>query len=257
MMKKMTREIDGGPVVVLGDIHGNFAALQAVFTMLDNLETPPELIVVNGDIISLGPEPIECLEFCKARDNLVFVKGNNERYVTEELYKKTDQFHRDIFEKVPSLIIDNLAWTHAQLSPRWLEEITHWPNLLQVEWNQSVILIAHASPESDEIAWFPQQFGEGIWPAAHPCDFFINSHIHRSFFAQVGDTIMANTGSLGASLDGNSDASFLSITSCKDQLFLKNHRVEYDVETTVSKLVERQVPMAKGLIMSLRNASLS
>ena len=51
-------------VVVILDIHGNVAALNAVFGDLKN--QPFDRLVVAGDLVLSGPRPVESLELIQA-----------------------------------------------------------------------------------------------------------------------------------------------------------------------------------------------
>ena len=69
-------------LAVLSDIHGNFAALQAVADHIDRWQ--PDAVVVAGDIVNRGPRSRDCLRFVLARAaeaGWQIIRGNHEEYV--------------------------------------------------------------------------------------------------------------------------------------------------------------------------------
>src|SRR3954464_7315918 len=69
-------------LAVLSDIHGNFAALQAVADHIDQWK--PDAVVVAGDIVNRGPRSRDCLTFVlerAARAGWQIIRGNHEEYV--------------------------------------------------------------------------------------------------------------------------------------------------------------------------------
>src|SRR3954447_21257171 len=69
-------------LAVLSDIHGNFAALQAVADHIERWQ--PDAVVVAGDIVNRGPRSRDCLRFVLARaadSGWQIIRGNHEEYV--------------------------------------------------------------------------------------------------------------------------------------------------------------------------------
>jgi predicted phosphodiesterase len=60
---------------ILGDIHANYPALQAVFKHLDEWNIRDGIVL--GDTVGYGPHPQECIQALQARDFLV-IKGNHD-----------------------------------------------------------------------------------------------------------------------------------------------------------------------------------
>src|SRR6266496_5309297 len=65
-------------IAALYDIHGNLPALEAVLTEVER--EAPNLILVGGDIASLGPMPRETLDRLLALEGrALFIRGNTDR----------------------------------------------------------------------------------------------------------------------------------------------------------------------------------
>lgn len=63
--------------IVIGDIHGCFAELEALLAAV--AATPDDVIVSVGDLVDRGPEPAEVVRFFRARPGAVVLAGNHER----------------------------------------------------------------------------------------------------------------------------------------------------------------------------------
>ena len=62
----------------VSDIHGNLAALKAVFADIDKYQ--PDKIISLGDTVGYGPQPRECLAMVREKCSMVLM-GNHEHAV--------------------------------------------------------------------------------------------------------------------------------------------------------------------------------
>src|SRR5215207_9312557 len=97
-------------LAVLSDIHGNFAALQAVADHIDRWQ--PDAVVIAGDIVNRGPRSHDCLRFVLARaadSGWKIIRGNHEEYVLGIV--------RDPGARpgVEGAVRENVGWTARQL----------------------------------------------------------------------------------------------------------------------------------------------
>jgi len=65
-------------IAILGDIHGNLPALEAVTADLETLA--PDLVIVDGDVVNRGPQSRECVQAVRAQ-GWPTVFGNHEQYM--------------------------------------------------------------------------------------------------------------------------------------------------------------------------------
>ena len=65
---------------IMADIHGNAIALDAVLQDIERCGGVDGYWVL-GDIVALGPAPVEVIERLAALPNVTCVRGNTERYV--------------------------------------------------------------------------------------------------------------------------------------------------------------------------------
>lgn len=64
-------------LAILSDIHANYEALKSVLTDVD-AQGVDEIIVL-GDVIGYGPQPQECCDLLRKRENMTVLQGNHEQ----------------------------------------------------------------------------------------------------------------------------------------------------------------------------------
>ncbi|NOY80418.1 MAG: metallophosphoesterase family protein [Kiritimatiellaeota bacterium] len=97
---------------VFGDVHANFAALEAVLTALEAEEC--DVLVCTGDVVGYGPSPAECIARLRERQ-VPCVLGNHDKYVT--------LLADPSLEKLDPAVRAAITWTQGVLSMddlRWL-----------------------------------------------------------------------------------------------------------------------------------------
>ena len=70
---------------IVSDVHGNLEALQTARSVISAREDIDEVLYL-GDYFSLGPAPKEVLDILTPMNDIVFVRGNHERYIIEKLW---------------------------------------------------------------------------------------------------------------------------------------------------------------------------
>ena len=79
----------------------------------------------------------------------------------------------------------------------------------------------------------------------------IYGHIHRSYIRSVSGMIVANTGSVSLSYDGDRRAAYLLLDESKPEI----RRVEYDVDRELKALAGCGFPHADWVAKMLESAS--
>jgi predicted phosphodiesterase len=235
-------------LAILADIHGNAAALEAVLGDLARLR--PERVLLNGDLLALGPEPAETIELLRQL-NGPSTRGNTERWLA-------DAARGERSAGVSDELYDNLLWTVAQLGSDVLRPWTDLPFTLSAA--PLALQLYHASAAGDE---------EGVWPTTPqgeiPALFeqfadptvrtFVVSHTHLPGERVAGELRVLNTGSVGFPFDGDTRACYLVLEGEPGSAAIKAEwrRVVYDRQRTLSAIRERGVPMAARLTMRVQS----
>jgi predicted phosphodiesterase len=232
-------------IAVVSDIHGNRTAFEAV--LADLRETSPDLIFHGGDLADSGSSPVEIVD--RIRDlGWPGIVGN-----TDEMLFKPESlagFARESPKLQPMfpVIEEMAAWTREALGEDrllWLSRlpgvVTHYP-----------MALVHASPEScwrapaleasdAELELVYASLGQPV---------VVYGHIHRSYIRTLAGMIVANTGSVGLSHDGDRRAAYLLIEDSKPSI----RRVEYDVERELKALSASAMPHAGWIARILTSA---
>lgn len=132
------------------------------------------------------------------------------------------------------------------------EERIAWLGALPRVQMHGPMALVHASPET---TWRApaHDAGDGTLeavysPLSRPV--VIYGHIHRSFVRTVSGMIVANTGSVSLSYDGDARASYLLLDGSQPSI----RRVEYDVASEVKALHACRYPHAAWIAKTLESA---
>jgi diadenosine tetraphosphatase ApaH/serine/threonine PP2A family protein phosphatase len=111
--------------------------------------------------------------------------------------------------------------------------------------------LVHASPDSLWRAPLPEASDaelESVYgPLGQPIAIY--GHVHRSYVRTVSKMIVANTGSVSLSYDGDRRAAYLLLDESKPAI----RRVEYDVDTELRALSDCGLPHADWIAKTLES----
>jgi predicted phosphodiesterase len=238
-------------IAVVSDIHGNRTAFEAV--LADLRETSPDLILHGGDLADGGASPAEIVD--QIRDlGWRGVLGN-----ADEMYSRPESLEEFVSQSSapPALwnaVRDMAAATAAVLGQERIQWLGGLPHTLK----EHPIALVHASPQdcwraprvdADEIE-LESVYGPLRMPVA------VYGHIHRPFVRTIpsryrGEMIVANTGSVSHSYDGDRRASYLLI----DELNPVIRRVDYDLEKELNAVSASGLPHRDWIARILVSAS--
>ena len=238
-------------IAILSDIHGNRTAFEAV--LADLRQTAPDLILHGGDLADSGASPVEIVD--RIRD-LAWqgVVGN-----TDEMLSRPESLEEFASQSSapPSLwvaIRQMAAATRAMLGE---ERIAWLRGLARVQIEAPVALV-HASPESLWRAPTPEATDAELESIYGPLGQLIAvyAHIHRPYIRtvtspQARERLVANTGSVSLSYDGDRRASYLLLDGSSPTI----RRVEYDLEKELKALSFCGLPHVDWIAKSLRAGS--
>ncbi len=233
-------------IAIVSDIHGNRTAFEAV--LADLRVTAPDLVFHGGDLADSGSSPTEIVD--RIRDlGWQGVVGN-----TDEMLFRPESL-TEFAQSAPQL---QPLWTAieqmAQSSREALgdERLAWLAGLPRLQIHGPMALV-HASPES---LWrAPPHTAsdadlEAVYgPLGRPV--VVYGHIHRAFTRSVSGMIVANSGSVSLSYDGDRRAAYLLLEDSAPTI----RRVEYDVEREIRALAASGLPHSDWVAKILRSAS--
>lgn len=226
-------------VAIVSDIHGNRTAFEAV--LADLRQTSPDLILHGGDLADAGASPAEIVD--RIRDlGWKGVVGNTDEMLFRP--ESLQEFAKQSPNSQPlfAMIEEMAAAAREALGEErlaWLRGLPH----IQIHGPMALV---HASPGSLWSAPMPEASDaelESVYaPLGQPTAIY--AHIHRpyirSYIRSVSGMIVANTGSVSLSYDGDRRAAYLLLDESKPAI----RRVEYDVDRELKALSGCGLPHA-------------
>src|SRR5262245_45829715 len=208
-------------IAIVSDIHGNRTAFEAVLE--DLRQTSPDLIFHGGDLADAGSSPSEIVDYIRDL-GWPGVIGNTDEMLS--MPEALEEFAKQTTAMQPLLatIQEMAKATREALG----EERLSWLRALpRIQIHDSVALV-HASPESPWRSPMPEASDaelESVYSAlGRPIAVY--GHVHRSFIRSVSGMIVANSGSVSLSYDGDPRAAYLLLDGSQPTI----RRVEYDLD---------------------------
>jgi len=225
---------------ILGDIHGNLEALEAVLERCEAAGVKKYVSV--GDLVGYGASPAECIR--RVRElGAVVVAGNHD-------FAAIDKLNIDFFNAYAR---ESALWTRGALSE---EDKQYIRSLKLVEYCDNFTLV-HSTLYSPELFEYIQtsydahlSFEQQSTPIAFvghshvPVNFFKRKNVSFNMDAEVrldeNTKIMVNVGSIGQPRDENPDA--VAVIYDSDEGIVRISRLPYDVEKAARKIVQAGLP---------------
>jgi len=222
-------------IAIVSDIHGNRTAFEAV--LADLRRSSPDLILHGGDLADGGSSPREIVD--QIRDlGWQGVLGN-----TDEMLARPESL-TEFARQTPQLkplwtVIEKMAAASREALG---EERLAWLRQLPRARMPGPVALVHASPDSPWRCPMPEASDgelEAVYrPLGRPIA--VHGHIHRSYIRSVSGMVVANSGSVGLSYDGDRRAAYFLL----DELRPTIRRVEYDVDKELKALADCGFPHA-------------
>ncbi len=231
-------------IAIVSDIHGNRTAFDAV--LADLRQTSPDLILHGGDLADSGASPVEIVDHIR---NLGWqgVVGN-----TDEMLFRPESL-RDFAQQSPALQALFTAIEEMAVATREAlgEERLAWLRGLPRVQIHGPMALVHASPESLWRAPSPEA-GDAELEAMYSAlgqPVAVYAHIHRAYIRRLDGMVVANTGSVGLSYDGDHRASYLLLDDFEPAI----RRVEYDVGRELKALSGCGLPHADWMAKTIES----
>ncbi|HLG70371.1 MAG TPA: metallophosphoesterase family protein [Chloroflexota bacterium] len=234
-------------VAVLSDVHGNAGALAAVLDDAGSVD----VVVANGDLLAYGPSPAETLEMLRSLPNVVFVSGNNDRYLVERRWEAQpgDRWEAESFA--------NLRWTAERIGAEGLEYLAGWPFQQHLDFGPGT-LVVHASPLADNIGMFPWTPDSQLSHMLQDVDesLVVCGHTHLVMDRHPDQHRVISDGSAGFPFDHDVRPSYLILDDSGGRVKVEVRRVSYDVTAGIRELEQRHVPFAQVIAFQMRHGAL-
>jgi putative phosphoesterase len=231
-------------VALLGDVHANLPALEAVLAHAAGQRV--EAIWNVGDFVGYGAFPDEVVtRLWHASPSVLSIVGN---YDLKALRK----------DQLPKAADKRLAfqWAYDHLSPENRAYLRSLPQEIRMEVGGKRILLTHGSPASNDEHLTPETPEERLRELAQmaQADVILCGHSHQLFARQAAGVWFVNSGSVGRPDDGDPRACYAVLQITPNLFRARHHRVAYDVEQAAAAIRECGLPEAFAqMILQGRN----
>ncbi|MEK7699006.1 MAG: metallophosphoesterase family protein [Planctomycetota bacterium] len=229
-------------ILVISDIHGNIAALNAIQERAD-------MVFCLGDLVNYGPYPGECITKIRGMTDKV-VRGNHDNAIGRNLGCGCSERYKELSN-------DGKAFTVAALNNDEKSFLGNLPLTLNLRAAGKRFLFSHASPGGD--------IHKYLRPDAPDAEFITESkgvdadivfigHTHLPMVREVNGITYINPGSVGQPRDGIPLASY----AVWEDGCIEIKRVSYDREATVLGLQQTTISPTHVATLSriLRNGGM-
>jgi predicted phosphodiesterase len=230
-------------IAIISDIHGNRTAFDAV--LADLRQISPDLILHGGDLAHGGASPAYIIDRIRDLGWEGVIGNTDEMLPTPESLTEFAK-HTPKLQSLCAAIEEMAAVTRESLGPDRLV----WLGCLPRIRIHGPVALVHATPETTWRAPMPEASDaelESVYGPLGP-PIVVYAHIHRSFIRSVSGMIIANTGSVSLSYDGDRRAAYLLV----DDSELSIRRVEYDVDREIRTLSACGLPHADWIAKILK-----
>jgi len=227
-------------LAVLGDIHSNLEAFEAVLADLDK-QRPDRLFCV-GDIVGYGPNPRECLALIRER-GIETVQGNHDYYVANDdelsafqpLAQTTIYWHKVVCNAKEQAFLRSLPWA---LSTNDVQ-VLHTPTIGENRWRYILdmpdIKAAFANTQG-QIVFIGHTHRPGIYLDEEP----ILKIRKMSLTLPTDPRVLVNVGAVGQPRDGDPRACWCLYDSTRRHVQIR--RCKYDHKKTAGKIRKAGLP---------------
>ena len=203
-------------IVIISDIHGNLAALDAL------PERDYDVLWCIGDLVDYGPRPHEVVQQIGERA-AVCVRGNHDNAAGFAVDPECSPPYK-------RLAAETLGYTQQVCTNSDLAYLRSLPLYREIRVDGTRFYLVHAMPSNPLFGYCPEE--SDLWSGevrAVDADVLVVGHTHTPFLRIEGETSILNPGSLGQPKTGRPRAYYAVWEDGK--IFLKEY--EYPIEETI------------------------
>ena len=231
-----------GRIAILGDIHANIDALDAVLE--DCRSQGVEEFLCTGDVVGYNAAPRECLDIVRSLGCPV-VKGNHDHYVSS-----VEQDLSDFNPNAAAVVL----WTRGRLSEDDIRYLRELPFTV-VKTGLTLVHSTMDRPENFGYVFDNQQAETNFIQQKTPVCFHGHTHCPMIYEKQLtgvfridpqdfrlkpGRKYFINVGSVGQPRDGDPRATYAIYEPATKSL--EYRRIEYDVEAAQARIRAAGLP---------------
>ena len=237
-------------LAILSDVHGNLPALEAVLADLQPHDV--DGIVVAGDLVSGGPQPVETMHLLRSLGSLM-IQGNADTYLVR--YGTGDA--PDVWRTSRQFAL--LRWTHRHLDQETLDFIKSLPEQRVVKLaDTAAIRVVHGSPRNPSESIYPDRdptiLDLALAQVSEPV--LVCGHTHEPWHRELDGRLVLNPGAVCGPLNGYVGAQYALLTWQDEHWHVEHQAVPYDLDRIriafhESGLLEEGGALARSFLLSI------
>lgn len=221
-------------ILILSDIHGNLAALDAVHENAD-------MVFCLGDIVNYGPYPGACIARIRDMTDKV-IRGNHDHAIGRDMDCGCSVTYKELSDA-------GKIFTKSVLPAHEKSFLGNLPTTLLKEIEGKRFLFSHGSPCGDMYKYLRPDVSDEQWKSElkdSKADVVCIGHTHLPMVREIHGTIVINSGSVGQPRDGVPLASY----AIWEDGHVEIKRVRYDIAATVKGLQATTIPSGQVLMLT-------
>lgn len=228
-------------IAILGDIHGNVAALDAALMAIESEK--PDRLMVTGDLLMNGPSPEAVVARIAAleRAGALVIAGNTDIAVADADYAAAFPWLDEVSAAQQAMA----EWARDRLSDSELDFVRRLPAERRMWVGETLILLCHASPGS-QTAGLPADLDPSTTVervTRTDARVIACGHTHLAEVRELGRRLIVNPGSCGYAFDGDPAAAWAMLTiDDGDEPSATLHRTAYDAQKVADEVSARGLP---------------
>lgn len=229
-------------IAVITDIHGNSAALKAVFADMEN-ERQVDHIFCLGDLLAIGHETDEVLEDLQLRKNISYVRGNHDEDILRILNGREPGSKGEVRE--------HHYWIAKHMNKRFMPFLSELPmkRKMTIRGKQFLLLHYHLN---DQNQFHPIDTNPSLEKLDdlyenESADVVCFGHHHVLHFFKGKDRMYLNPGALGC--NSKSIATYALVRVKEDGCIdVEMREVSYDNKEFLRKFYAYDVPAKESIL---------
>ena len=214
---------------LLGDVHGNHYALEAVLSAASRSKV--EVLLLTGDLVGYYYSPSAVLDMLRSW-KYYLVRGNHEDML------KMSRYDENFLSKVDAKYGMGLRLAIEQLTNKQLDELCNLPHPLDIEVDGCKILLCHGAPWNNNQYIYPDAPKNLLKRCAQQeYDLIVLGHSHYPMSHRIGKTLVVNPGSVGQPRNGEPGAHWAIFDTASNCLDF--YSAEYDYSALINECKQR------------------
>lgn len=174
---------------LIGDVHGNAAALHVVLSSAATHNV--EKLLITGDLVGYYFQPLQVLEQLAPWEKAI-VRGNHEEMLCSS--RNDPDYRLAVEAKYGS----GVSVALEQLSAQQLDDACGLPHPLSLEIDGVRILLSHGAPWNIDQYIYPDSPADLLERCVpDDVDLVVTGHTHYPMVKKIGSTLLVNPGSVG------------------------------------------------------------